>query len=158
MHLKNKIKQSKKTPMQVALELAKKAAELGEVPVGAVIVRQGEIIASEHNQMQALGDATAHAEMLAIKQAQKNSNITRLNDCDLYVTLEPCTMCAGAIAHSKIRRLYYGAEDKKGGAIDNGVRFFSAKSCHHRPEVISGLMEENCAQLLKKFLDRKSVV
>ena len=137
--------------MQIALELAQKAYDLGEVPVGAIIVNNGKIIAKAHNQMLQLADATAHAEMLAIKQALKNLAASRLNQCDIYVTLEPCTMCIGAISQVKMRRIYYGAEDKKGGAVDNGVRFLSAKTCHHRPEVISGICEQQSADLLKQF-------
>ena len=139
------------SPMSIALQLATEAANAGEVPVGAVIVRAGEIIASERNRMRELGDPTAHAELLAIRAALEKLGATRLDDCDLYVTLEPCTMCAGAISHAKLRRLYYSAEDKKGGAVDNGVRFFSAQTCHHRPEIISGLSEEKSALLLKEF-------
>ena len=137
--------------MQIALEMAKIANEKGEVPVGAVIVHNGEIIAKGHNQMLELGDSTAHAEMIVISWAQKILKKSRLSECDLYVTLEPCTMCAGAIAHAKLRRLYYGAEDKKGGAIDNGVQFFNADSCHHKLEIISGLAEQQSSLLLRSF-------
>ena len=138
-------------PMQRALELAEAAAKNGEVPVGAVIVRNGEIVAEAQNAMRALGDPTAHAEMQAIRQALDTLGAERLTDCDLYVTLEPCTMCAGAIAHARLRRVYYGAADPKGGAIDNGVRFFAAPTCHHRPEVISGVSERASSALLKGF-------
>ncbi len=134
-----------------ALELAEQAAEAGEVPVGAVVVREGEIIAESANRMSALGDPTAHAEMLAIRQALKALGGEWLGECDLYVTLEPCTMCAGAIAHARLRRVYYGAPDPKGGAIDNGVRFFDQPTCHHRPEVVGGLSETASAELLKAF-------
>lgn len=139
------------TPMQIALELAQDAANNGEVPVGAVVVHSGEVIAKVANQMKALADPTAHAEMLAIKRALEVVGTGRLAECDLYVTLEPCTMCAGAIAHAKLRRVYYGADDPKGGAVDNGVRFFASDTCHHAPEVISGLGETQSAKLLREF-------
>lgn len=142
---------TKPTPMQIALELAAEAAANGEVPVGAVVVHNGEIVAKVANQMYALKDPTAHAEILAIREALKKVGTGRLMECDLYVTLEPCTMCAGAIAHAKLRRVYYGAEDEKGGAVDNGVRFFNSATCHHRPEVISGLNESESATLLRQF-------
>lgn len=137
--------------MDIALALAAEAAQAGEVPVGAVIVRDGTVIASAANAMQAMGDPTAHAEFRAIQAALAMVGTGRLSDCDLYVTLEPCTMCAGAIAHSRIRRLYYAAEDPKGGAVDNGVRFFSQPTCHHAPEVIGGLGEARAADMLRKF-------
>lgn len=139
------------SPMDLALALAEAAAAKGEVPVGAVIVRQGEVIASAANSMRALGDPTAHAEMLAIRAALEKVGSGRLGECDLYVSLEPCTMCAGAIAHARIRRLYYGAEDPKAGAVDNGVRFFAQPSCHHRPEVIAGLGAAKSEELLRRF-------
>lgn len=138
-------------PMEMALALAQEAARNGEVPVGAVVVHEGEIIATAANQMKALGDPTAHAEMMAMRKALDVVGSGRLAACDLYVTLEPCTMCAGAIAHAKIRRVYYGAEDAKGGAVDNGVRFFNQPTCHHKPEVISGLLESKSAKLLQSF-------
>lgn len=139
------------TPMRMALALAKDAANAGEVPVGAVVVRDGMVIAAERNRMRELGDPTAHAEMLAIKTALKKLETARLTDCDLYVTLEPCTMCAGAIAHVKLRRLYYAADDVKGGAVENGVRFFAQPTCHHAPEIISGLDETEAAAMLRTF-------
>ncbi len=149
-------KNSKLTPMQQALQLAQSAANNGEVPVGAVVVHDGEVIVKVANQMKALNDPTAHAEMLAIKQALALVGTGRLAQCDLYVTLEPCTMCAGAIAHAKLRRVYYGADDPKGGAVDNGVRFFNQPTCHHQPEVIAGLNERESAKLLQQFfLDRR---
>jgi len=138
-------------PMQLALDLARKAAEAGEVPVGAVIVCDGDIVASAPNRMRELSDPTAHAEMLALRQAIAGLGEMRLSACDLYVTLEPCTMCAGAISNARIRRLYYAAPDPKGGAVDNGVRFFNAPTCHHRPEVIAGLSETEAAALLTAF-------
>jgi tRNA(adenine34) deaminase len=139
------------TPMERALLLAEEAAADNEAPIGAVIVEGGRILAAERNRMRALNDPTAHAEMLAIRQALKVRGSGRLDGCDLYVTLEPCAMCAGAIAHVRLRRLYYGAEDVKAGAVDNGVRLFSQPSCHHAPEVISGLGEGRSATLLRAF-------
>lgn len=148
---------TKPTPMQQALELARQAAAAGEVPVGAVIVKDGEIIATAQNEMKRIGDPTAHAEMQAMRKALEKLGTGRLDGCDLYVTLEPCTMCAGAIAHAKLRRVYYGAEDVKGGAVDNGVRFFNSPTCHHHPEVISGIGEAEAAELLIQFFaDRRS--
>ncbi|MBU1174533.1 MAG: nucleoside deaminase [Alphaproteobacteria bacterium] len=141
--------------MARALELAEAAARHGEVPVGAVIVRNGEIIAEAMNAMRSLNDPTAHAEMRVIREALGILSAERLTDCDLYVTLEPCTMCAGAIAHARLRRLYYGAPDPKGGAVDNGVRFFSAPTCHHRPEVIAGVSESAAAALLREFFSAR---
>ena len=140
--------------MALALQLAADAAAAGEAPVGAVVVEGGEILAAERNRMQALRDPTAHAELLAIRAALQRRGSGRLDGCDLYVTLEPCPMCAGAIAHSRLRRLYYGAGDPKGGAVDHGVRLFSQASCNHAPEVIGGLMESRSAALLKAFFAR----
>jgi tRNA(adenine34) deaminase len=137
--------------MQLALRLAEEAAAAGEAPVGAVIVEGGRVLATERNRMRALGDPTAHAEMLAIRQALKARGTGRLDGCDLYVTLEPCAMCAGAIAHARLRRLYFGAEDPKAGAVENGVRLFLQPNCHHAPEVIGGLSESRAAALLKAF-------
>ena len=119
--------------------------------MGCVIVRAGEVIAQASNRTLADRDPTAHCEMLAIRQAANALASERLSDCDLYVTLEPCTMCAGAIAFARIRRLYYGAADPKGGAVDNGVRYFASPTCHHRPEVYGGLAEAEAAALLKDF-------
>ena len=138
-------------PMDIALALAGEAAAAGEAPVGAVIVENGEVIAAERNRMRALNDPTAHAEMLAIRAALSARGSGRLDGCDLYVTLEPCAMCAGAIAHARLRRVYYGAEDIKAGAVDNGVRLFESPNCHHRPEVIAGLGEKRSSELLKAF-------
>lgn len=140
-----------RSPMDLAMDLAEQAADAGEVPVGAVIVHKGEIVAAERNRMRELSDPTAHAEMMAIRSALTNIGAQRLSDCDLYVTLEPCTMCSGAIAHVKIRRLYYAAEDTKGGAVDNGVRFFAQPTCHHALEVVSGIGESRSSELLRKF-------
>ena len=139
------------SPMEYALRLAEEAAAAGEAPVGAVIVENGTMLAAQRNRMRALHDPTAHAEMLAIREAVAARGTGRLDGCDLYVTLEPCAMCAGAIAHARLRRLYYGAEDVKAGAVDNGVRLFSSPACHHRPEVIGGLGEARAGDLLKAF-------
>lgn len=139
------------SPMTLALQLAAEAAEAGEAPVGAVIVENGTILAAERNRMQALCDPTAHAEMLAIRAALAARGTGRLDGCDLYVTLEPCAMCAGAIAHVRLRRLYFGAEDVKAGAVENGIRLFVQPTCHHAPEVIGGIGERQSAQLLRDF-------
>ncbi len=137
--------------MELALAEARAAAAAGEVPVGCVIVRGGEVIARAGNRTLRDRDPTAHAEMLAIRQAARATGGERLLDCDLYVTLEPCTMCAGAISFARIRRLYYGAADPKGGAIESGVRFFAQPTCHHVPEVYSAVGESEAAMLLKDF-------
>ena len=134
-----------------ALALADAAIAVGEVPVGAVIVRNGKIIGQGHNRTRIDHDPTAHAEIVAIRQATEFLGNDRLDECDLWVTLEPCTMCAGAIAHARIARLYYGAEDPKGGAVDSGVRFFDSPTCHHRPDVYSGMESERSAKLLLDF-------
>jgi len=139
------------SPMDLALALAEEAAANGEAPIGAVVVENGKILAAERNRMQALGDPTAHAEMLAIRKALEVRGTGRLDGCDLYVTLEPCAMCAGAIAHVRLRRLYYGADDPKAGAVDNGVHLFAQPSCHHAPEVIAGVGERRSRSLLKDF-------
>ena len=141
--------------MDAALEEARAAAAAGEVPIGCVIVRDGTIIARAHNRTLADRDPTAHAEMLALRQAAALLGTERLADCDVYVTLEPCTMCAGALSLARIRRLYYGADDPKGGAVDNGVRFFAARTCHHRPEVYGGLAEAEASALLKEFFKER---
>lgn len=137
--------------MERALALAEAAAAAGEAPVGAVIVEGDRVLAAEANRMRALNDPTAHAELLAIRSALALRGTGRLDGCDLYVTLEPCAMCAGAIAHSRLRRVYYGAEDPKAGAVDNGVHLFDQPTCHHRPEVISGLGAQKSQALLKSF-------
>ncbi len=141
--------------MQSALMEAEAAALRGEVPVGAVVVRKGEIIARAGNRTLERKDASAHAEMLAIRDAARVLGNERLLDCDLYVTLEPCTMCAGAISLARLRRLYFAAEDIKGGAVDNGVRFFSAPTCHHAPEIYSGIEETRARELLKDFFKKR---
>ena len=137
--------------MNVALEAARAAAAAGEVPVGCVVVRDGVVIAQAGNRTLADRDPTAHCEMRAIRAAAIALGSERLTDCDLYVTLEPCTMCAAAISFARIRRLYYGAADPKGGAVENGVRFFTSPTCHHRPDVYSGIGEAEAADLLKGF-------
>jgi tRNA(adenine34) deaminase len=140
-----------KSFMDRALDLARAAAAVGEVPVGCVVVRDGQVIAGAGNRTLTDCDPTAHAEMLAIREAARTLRSERLTDCDVYVTLEPCAMCAGAISFARIRRLYYGAPDPKGGAVDNGVRFFSSATCHHRPEVYGGIGEGEASALLKDF-------
>jgi tRNA(adenine34) deaminase len=137
--------------MDLALAEARAAAAAGEVPVGCVIMRGGAVIASAGNRTLADRDPTAHAEMLAIRAAAAAIGSERLVDCDLYVTLEPCTMCAGAVSFARIRRLYYGAADPKGGAVDHGVRFFADPTCHHRPDVYGGIGEQEAAMLLRGF-------
>ena len=137
--------------MDDALAEARGAEAAGEVPVGAVIVRDGAVIARAGNRTLRDRDPTAHCEMLAIRQAAASLGSERLTDCDLYVTLEPCAMCAAAISFARIRRLYYGAADPKGGAVENGVRFFASPTCHHRPEVYGGINESEAAALLKEF-------
>ncbi|WP_326522974.1 nucleoside deaminase [Sphingomonas sp.] len=137
--------------MRAAIDAARAAAEMGEVPVGAVIVRNGAVIATAANAPRRLSDPTAHAEMLAIRAAAQALGRDRLEDCDLWVTLEPCAMCAGAIAHARIARVYYAAADPKGGAVEHGPRVFGQPTCHHRPEVYSGIGEGEAAALLKDF-------
>ncbi|WP_294109078.1 nucleoside deaminase [Sphingomonas sp.] len=138
-------------PMRQALAAATQAAEAGEVPVGAVVTRGGELIAVAANAPRALHDPTAHAEILAIRAAARALGRDRLDGCDLWVTLEPCAMCAGAIAHARIDRLYYGADDPKGGAVAHGARFFGQPTCHHRPEIYPGIGEGEAAALLREF-------
>src|SRR6188768_2348660 len=137
--------------MSVALEEARAAGARGEVPVGCVIVCDNTMIARAGNRTLADRDPTAHAELIAIRAAATALGSERLTDCDLYVTLEPCAMCAAAISFARIRRLYFGAADPKGGAVDSGVRFFSSATCHHRPELYGGIAESEAAALLKDF-------
>jgi tRNA(adenine34) deaminase len=137
--------------MDLALDEARAAAAAGEVPIGCVIVRDGEVIAQAGNRTLADRDPTAHCEMLAIRSAAETLSSERLTECDLYVTLEPCPMCAAAISFARIRRLYYGTPDPKGGAVENGVRFYESPTCHHRPEVYGGMGEGEAARLLKGF-------
>jgi tRNA(adenine34) deaminase len=139
------------TFMELALDEAYAAADAGEVPIGCVIVCDGDLIAQAGNRTLAERDPTAHAEMVAIRRAAEALGSERLVDCDLYVTLEPCTMCAAAISFARIRRLYYGAADPKGGAVESGVRYFSAATCLHRPEVYGGIGETEAAALLRQF-------
>ncbi|HEY5166665.1 MAG TPA: nucleoside deaminase [Pseudolabrys sp.] len=143
--------------MSIAIDEARAAAARGEVPVGCVVVRNGEVVARAGNRTLELRDPTGHAELLAIRAAASVLASERLTDCDLYVTLEPCAMCAAAMSFARIRRLYFGAADPKGGAVENGVRFFSAPTCHHRPEVYGGINESECAGLLKEFFQVRRV-
>jgi len=146
---------TKQSFMELALEDARLGAARGEVPVGAVIVRNGSIIARSSNANRTLFDVTAHAEILAIRAASAALESDRLPECDLYVTLEPCTMCAAALSFARIRRLYFGAEDLKGGAVVNGVRFFEQPTCHHAPEVYAGIGERASADLLRDFFKQR---
>lgn len=141
--------------MEAAFEEARVAGERGEVPIGAVVVRDGEILGRAGNETRALNDVTAHAEILAIRRAAAIVGDERLVDADLYVTLEPCTMCAAAISFARIRRLYYAAGDSKGGAVENGVRFYQQPTCHHIPEVYSGIRESEAAEMLKSFFQNR---
>ena len=142
--------------MHIALKEARKAFLNDEVPVGAVVVNaDGEVIAKAHNANLNTNDPLAHAEVLAIKKACQKLKQSRLDNCDLYVSLEPCTMCAAAISLAKIRRLYFAAFDEKGGAVENGVNFYSQKTCHHRPEVYGGICEEAAKSMLKEFFQGK---
>lgn len=141
--------------MERALKEAKLAATRGEVPVGAVLVKDGKIIVADGNRTLELKDPTAHAEILVIRQAAQLLKNERLNGCDLYVTLEPCPMCAAAISFARIRRLYFGAGDVKSGGVENGVKFFSNETCHHAPEVYSGLSDVEAGKLLSDFFKNK---
>ena len=137
--------------IEQAIEEARLAGARGEVPIGAVIVRKDIIVAKAGNRTLELNDPTAHAEILAIRQAGERLASQRLVDCDLYVTLEPCPMCAAAISFARIRRLYFGASDVKSGGVENGTRFYESPTCHHKPEVYSGMAENDCAGLLREF-------
>ena len=137
--------------MDLALEQAEAAGSAGEVPVGCVIVRDNAVIARAGNRTLTDRDPTAHAEMVALREAARASGTERLTDCDLYVTLEPCTMCAAAISFSRIRRLYFGAADPKGGAVEHGPRFYAQPTCHHAPEVYGGIGEADAALILRDF-------
>jgi len=141
--------------MQMALDEARAAEKRGEVPVGCVIAREGKAVARAGNRTLADKDPTAHAELLAIRAAAAVLGSERLTDCDLYVTLEPCAMCAAAMSFARIRRLYFGAADPKGGAVEHGARFFAQPTCHHRPEVYGGINEGECAALLKDFFQAR---
>jgi tRNA(Arg) A34 adenosine deaminase TadA len=141
------------TFMRLALEQARNGATAGEVPVGAVIVNafSGEVLAVAHNRVEGDHDPTAHAELLVLREAARKLAAPRLPDCDLYVTLEPCPMCAQAIAFARLRRVVFGAYDPKGGGVDHGARIFEQPTCHHRPEVIGGVLESDCGALLRDF-------
>jgi tRNA(adenine34) deaminase len=141
--------------MRVALAEAQLAAAAGEVPVGAVIVRNGEVLAQTHNRVERDHDPTAHAEILAIRTAARALGTPRLVDCDLYVTLEPCAMCAQAVSLARLRRLYFGAYDPKGGGVEHGAMVFRRDTCHHRPEVIGGVREAEAAELLRRFFEER---
>ncbi|MBN8544126.1 MAG: nucleoside deaminase [Alphaproteobacteria bacterium] len=144
------------SPFTTLLSLAKKAAQKGEVPIAAAIVdNAGNLISMAHNRVEKRKDATQHAELIAIRLACKARGEKYLEDCDLYVTLEPCAMCAQAISLAKIRRVYFGAYDAKGGGVEHGARVFSHPQCHHAPEVIGGVMENECGQLLSDFFAAK---
>lgn len=146
-----------KTLMEQALDLARDAADQGEVPVGALIVSaSGDIISKARNRIVELNDPTAHAEILAIRTACEALKSERLTDCDLYVSLEPCTMCAGAISLARLRRVYFGCSDPKGGGVEHGACFFDQPTCHHRPEVYGGICEEEASSMLRDFfLDKR---
>jgi tRNA(adenine34) deaminase len=141
--------------MALALREAEKAAARGEVPVGAVIVRDAAVLAAAGNAVEALADPTAHAELLAIRAAAAGLGTPRLADCDLYVTLEPCPMCAQAIALARLRRVYFGAYDPKGGGVDHGPRIFDQPTSHHRPEIYGGIGERRAGALLRAFFERR---
>ena len=141
--------------MEMALKEARAAGDRGEVPIGAVVVIDGTAVSASGNRTRELNDVTAHAEIAAIRMACEKLGQERLVGADLYVTLEPCTMCAAAISFARIRRLYYGAEDPKGGAVDNGVRFYAQPTCHHAPEVYSGFNETEAADMLRAFFSER---
>ena len=141
--------------MRAALDQARVGSEAGEVPIGAVVVKDGAVIAAAHNAPRALNDPTAHAEVLAIRAAAQALGNERLDGCELWVTLEPCAMCAGAIVHARIARLYYAAPDPKGGAIEHGARVLAHSQCLHRPEVYSGMGEEEASELLRGFFAQR---
>ena len=138
-------------PMRLALDQARRTAEAGDVPVGAVVTRDGEVVATSGNAMRSDFDPTAHAEMVVLREAAQRLGTSRLDQCDLWVTLEPCAMCAGAIALARIARLYFAAPDPKGGAVLHGPRLFGQPTCHHAPEVYSGIGEQESADLLRAF-------
>jgi len=147
------------TPMQLALTYARLGTERGEVPIGAVLIHSEtkEVIAAAHNLTESGSDPTAHAEILVIREACEKLGSPRLPECDLYVTLEPCPMCAQAISFARIRRLYFGAYDKKGGGVEHGPRIYHQPTCHHQPEVVAGMDESECAELLKQFFAGKRI-
>lgn len=139
----------------IAFDEARAAAARGEAPIGAALVLNGEVIARDGNRTRAASDPTAHAEMLVLRAAASRLGNERLGGCDLYVTLEPCAMCAGAISHARIRRLYYAAPDEKGGAVDHGPHFFGQPTCHHAPEVYGGIRAQDAAELLRLFFKER---
>ncbi|MDR3450520.1 MAG: nucleoside deaminase [Alphaproteobacteria bacterium] len=142
--------------MEIAFQEAEKAAKRGEVPVGAVLVSaSGEVLAQAGNETEAAHDPTAHAEMLVIRAAAKKAGSARLGECDLYVTLEPCAMCAAAISFARLRRVTFAAYDLKGGAVEHGPRFFTQPTCHHAPEIVGGVEEQRAASLLKNFFEER---
>ncbi|MFO1242885.1 MAG: nucleoside deaminase [Rickettsiales bacterium] len=141
--------------LEAALQQAQLAVRVDEVPIGAVIVKDGIVISAAHNLTETRNDPTAHAEMLAIRAACESLGQKYLSECDLYVTLEPCAMCAQAISLAKIRRVYFGAYDPKGGGVEHGARVFSQTTCHHKPEVYGGMMENECGELLKRFFEER---
>ena len=141
--------------MRLALREAERATAHEDVPIGAVIVRDGEVVAATHNERELRQDPTAHAEMIALREAARLAGTWRILDAALYVTLEPCAMCAGALSHARIRRLYYAAPDPKGGAVDHGPCFFSQPTCHHAPAVYGGIRETEAAAMLKAFFAAK---
>jgi tRNA(Arg) A34 adenosine deaminase TadA len=147
--------ENKDDPMSLAFAEARSAELRGEAPIGAALVREGTVIASAGNRTRELNDPTAHAEMIVIRETAARIGSERLVGCDLYVTLEPCAMCAGAISFARLRRLYYAAPDPKGGAVDNGPRFFRQPTCHHAPEVYGGLRESEAAEMLRAFFAAK---
>ncbi|MBB4095852.1 nucleoside deaminase [Brucella pecoris] len=149
------LNQNTATPMEIALQEARTASLRGEVPIGAVVVHQGTIIARAGNRTRELNDVTAHAEILAIRIAGEVLKSERLVECDLYVTLEPCAMCAAAISFARIRRLYYGASDPKGGGVEHGPRFYTQPTCHHIPEIYAGFSEADAQKILKDFFREK---
>jgi len=138
-------------PMSVAFAEARAAEARGETPIGAALTQGGQVVASAGNRTRGDSDPTAHAEMIVLREAAAKLGAHRLTDCDLYVTLEPCAMCAGAISHARLRRLYYAAPDPKGGAVEHGPRFFSQSTCLHRPEVYGGIREREAAAMLRAF-------
>ena len=142
-------------PMRRALELARQAAEAGEVPVGAVVARQGEIVGEGHNLTRTTNDPTAHAEIVAIRRAADSLGQDRLEDCELFVTLEPCAMCAGAISHARLARVTYGASDPKGGSVEQGARVFDQPQCLHRPEVVAGIGAGEAGEMLRGFFAQR---
>lgn len=143
------------SPIHKALDLAQIAASVGEVPIGAVVIHEGEVIALAHNMVETLPDPSSHAEIVALRIAAEKLGSARLPECDLYVTLEPCPMCAQAISFARIRKLTFGAYDPKGGGVEHGPRIFQQPTCHHAPEVIGGVMEAECGQLLKDFFSAR---